>query len=549
MALTITQEGYGILANCDGLTDSAGGTWTATGVNTISNTVDTYLYGTSSIACALSNKSAYILIDKGAGNELDFGVAGTEEGQHIYFWIQCPTIGLLETVANKGLTIRIGTTTGDYREWLIAGSDDANGWNGAWKCFVLDPTKTGSVTDTGTYDITSLRHFGVWMDTAATAKGDNIFIDQISVAHGLRVIGTSTTGWLDIVNYCTDYPNRAWGMFQEREGIYYSYGKTWIGDSTQTAAVSFVDSGRVIQYGESEYWDGTSLWVTSADIDYSGIIIEDASTFSTTFTDGVLVGTDNGRSGSTIIGHPNHNVSLDLYAGNEATSVTTLYGTTFSDITGTINFGNDIDHKIYGVSFNGCAQVDPVGAPVIRNCTFAETVATDASLLWNDNIDIVDCNFIANTTGAAIEHPASTGTPYSYDALSFDGNTNDVNNTSGASIVVQNTNGSDASTYTGTLVTFESPVTITFTGIPTGTNARLYLGTANNSTASTLEAREDNILDGDFVVNTNSGGSNAYAVFIPPAGGEAYKLLEFTPLPSVNSTIPVSFAPDRVYST
>jgi len=467
MALTIAIEGKGVIANADALTDDTGGTgtgdWGEDGLGSISLTTDTFLFGSSCVAGAYSNKSGYQYFDIGSGNELDFDTAGNEEGQHIYFWIHCPTLGLIDTKANKGLAIRLGTSLSAYREYIIAGSDDANGWNGQWKCFVVDPTKPGSVSDTGSFDVGSIRYFGVWMDTTATAKGDNIFMDQIAVGFGLRITGTSTTGWKDIVDYCTAYASRAWGMMQEREGIYYAYGKFWIGDAaSQTAAVSFSDSGRIIQFGTSEYWY-SSAWVTLANIDYSGIVIEDHSSYTTTFSDGVVVGSDKGRSGSVIIGNGNHKVSMDMYGGNNAGSVTALYGTTLKDLTGAINSGNDSDHKFYGVSFLGCAQFDPVGAPVIRNCIFAETADADAALLWNENIDIEDCSFIANTVGAAVEHPSAAGTPYTHTNLVYSGNNYDVLNSSGSAITITKAGTSNPNSYEGSSVTFQASVIITIT--------------------------------------------------------------------------------------
>jgi len=496
MALTIEIDGKGVIANADAATNDTGGTgtgdWGFTGSGGVSNglTTDTFLYGVSSISMALSGagKNGWLYFDIGAGNELDFGTGGTEEGQHIYFWVHCPTLGLSESLANVGLGIRIGTDTSNHRTFTIGGNDDSNGWNGGWKCFVIDPTKAGSITDTGTYNTSSLRYFGIKGETTGTAKGDNFFIDQIAVGKGLRITGTSTTGWAEAVTYCTAYASRAWGMLQEREGIYYAYGKINIGEtgevgthtggtsstvmtdsaavfggvdslvgktiynitdvssgvvtantkttvtvasltggtlndwrvndayevSSQTADASFTDSGRIIQFGESEYYNISSAWVTSADIDYSGINIEDrtadwSTQYKTTFSDGVVVGSDKGRSGSVFIGTANHDVTADLYGGNATTSVTTLYGTTIKDFTGLINFGNDTDHKYYGCSFIGCNQVDPVGAPVLRNCIFAETTSTDGSLLWNANIDVQDSAFIANTLGEAIEHDTWNG--------------------------------------------------------------------------------------------------------------------------------------------
>jgi hypothetical protein len=493
MALTIEIDGKGVIANADVFTNDTGGDgtgdwdWVGSGGVAHGLTTDTFYNGSASASAALSGaKSGWLYFNMGATTAMDFTGGGTEEGQHIYIWVHCPTIGLSATVASPGVAIQVGSSTTAYRTFTVAGTDDSNGWDGAWKCFVVDPTKTGSVTDTGTPDLSAIQYIGAYMETTATAKGDNLFIGQIAIGRGLTITGTSTTGWQEVIDYTTDRPNRAWGMLQEREGIFYAYGTIKIGEtgrtgthtagtsttvmtdsaanfsidelvgktiynitdvssgvvtantattvtvssltggtdndwdtsdayeiSSQTVDVDFSDSGRIIQFGVSEYYI-SSAWSTSADIGYSGIVIEDrtadwSTQYKTTFTDGVVVGTDKGRSGSTIIGTANHDVALDLYGGNATASLTELYGTTLKDITGAINSGNDADHKFYSVAFIGCEQFDPVGAPVIRNCTFAETVSTTGALLWNSNIDIQTCAFIANTIGEGIEHDTIIG--------------------------------------------------------------------------------------------------------------------------------------------
>jgi len=507
MALTITIEGKGVIANADAETNDTGGTgtgdWGFTGSGGVAwgLTTDTYLFGSSSMSMALSGaKNGWMHFDRGAGNELNFGTSGAEEGQHIYIWYHCPTIGLSDTRANAGVSIRIGTSTTAFRTFVVAGSDGANGWDGGWRCFVVDPTKTGSISDTGTYDTSSIRYIGIRGATTAIAKGDNFFVDQIAVGFGLRISGTSTTAWKEAVDYCTDYANRAWGMLQQREGIYYAYGKIWIGNSTQTAAVSFTDTGRTIQFGVSEYWSG-SAWVPFSKTDYQGIIIEDASTYPTTFQDGVLVGSDAGRSGSSIIGNANHDVSLDMYGGNEATSLTKLYGTSFRNIKGAINFGNDPDHHMYSVAWENCSQVDPVGAIKIRNCFFiGYTPNTNGALLWNANMDIQDCRFIANTDPTndphGIEHP--TAGTFAYTGMFFSGNDYDINNTSLATLMdsYQPTEDGDVDVYSGSIIRVAQQFTAsagiltraTFSlrkqGTPSGVNvfARLY---ANSGAAPT----------------------------------------------------------------
>ena len=480
MALSITIEGKGVIANCDALSDSAGGTWSEQGGGTMAVSTDVFLIGSACISGKYAGKSGLQQYDLGAGNELDFTAGtGTEADQLLYIWISNSALGTLDTLSTFPLTIRFSSDspgTSNYIDYLIAGSDDKNGWDGGFKCFIIDPTKTPSrISGTQSSIIASVRTVSVWIDCSGSARADSLFIDQLSVGSGLRITGASTTAWKEVVDYCTDYTNRGWGMFQEREGIYFGYGQMNIGDAAnQSAAVSFADTGRVIQFGISEYYQG-SAWVSSLPAFFSGINIEDHTSYATTFTDGVLVGSDNGRSGSNIIGNSAIDVFADLFGGNHAASITTLYGTTLNALTGPLNSGNDSDHKFFGVSILKCAQFDPVGAPAMRNLAFAETVDTDGALFWNENINIQDSAFIANSLGAAIEMPSATGTPYSFTSLSFSGNTYDVLNSSGSAITI-NLSDSNAAESEGAAVTFANTVALTITAAASlvGAEVRIY---------------------------------------------------------------------------
>jgi len=481
MALTIAIEGKGVIANADSTTtDTAGGSWGVSGSGGISAgvTTDTYYYGSASISVAVSGngKNIWLYHDIGSGNELDFGASGTEEDQFIYIWMHCPTIGLSDTLANEGVAIRVGSGTSDYRTFIVAGSNANNGWDGAWKCFVIDPTQTGSISDTGTPNLSSIRYIGGRLITTSTAKGDNLFISQIAVGSGLRITGTSTTAWKETVDYCTDLTNRAWGMMQQREGIYYAYGNMIIGDTAMTANCSFDDEARVVQFGLSEYWSGTgTTYQSSLPNTASGITVEDDNTptsYTTTFTDGVIVGTDNGRSGSTIIGNTNENVFLNFGGLTNTGSDVNLYGTTFKSLAGAITLEADTDHAYLGCNFIDCSKVDPVGGAVIRNCTFAETQSTVAALKWNDNIDIQKSNFIANTTGAGIEHNdwngSESGTVTTADATGVtlhDSAGTFSGNVAIDDIVYNETDGSFA-----TVVTVDSNIQITTSGLSGGTD-------------------------------------------------------------------------------
>lgn len=492
MALTITIEGKGVIANCDSLTNDTGGSgtddWLELGGGAISDEADAFLYGTTAIGNKYASKSGwtYYLLN----TPLDFDTGGAEEGQFIYIWLNIAAPSAFDTLANEGFAIRIGNSTTVYDNFVIAGEDDANGWSGGWKLFVLDPTLTPTSSN-GTVDVGAIDYIGIWIDTNSSVRADSIFIDQIAVGEGLRITGTWDSGtyggaWEETVAYCNDYANRAWGMLQERDGIYYVFGKIYIGDSTQSANTLFEDSNKILQFGTTQYYNVSSTWVSTMPVTAAGIVIEDHASYTTTFKDGIIVGTTQGRSGSTIIGNADQEVSLDLYGGNNAASVTALYGTVLQGISGVINSGNDVDHKFLGTSFNQCAQFNPVGGCIIRNCIFAETKDTDSALLWNENIDIQESVFIANTTGAAIEHGSSTGSPYDYYDLSFSNNTYDGLNSSGTDITVNNNGTSDASLDEGAnTITYLSSATLTITvkdedGDPIET-AYAYIDDNNNT--------------------------------------------------------------------
>ncbi len=292
-------------------------------------------------------------------------------------------------------------------------------------------------------------------------------------------------------------------MMQERDGIYYAFGKMYIGDSAQTSNTSFSDSGRVIQYGTSQYYNSSNMWSTSFDTNGSGLVVEDGESYSTTFSDGVIVGTENGRSGSTFIGNSDQNISMDFYGGNNSSSITTLYGTTLKNIKGTINSGNNTSHKFLGCSFIECSQFDPVGAPLIRNCTFAETVDTDAALLWNSGINIEDTSFIANTLGAAYEYPTQ-GT-YGQTDLTYSGNTYDILYSDAASSGVLTINATDSNlsisemtNSTGNSVSIVNSVNLEVNGVKTGNEPTNYVRCRieKASDGTTIMNKEANTADG-----------------------------------------------------
>ena len=156
------------------------------------------------------------------------------------------------------------------------------------------------------------------------------------------------------------------------------------------------------------------------------------------------------------------------------------------------------------------------------------------SLAPTHSINIKQCNFIANTTGAGVEHPSATGSPYTYTDLVFSGNTYDVNNTSGSAIEISKTGTSDPTNYTGSTVTFlGASVTIKATAINTsGTrieNALVLLRAASSSptgpfpvSESVTIARTGSPENLAIVSHTGHGMQSNDKVQIVGASQEAY---------------------------
>lgn len=435
MALTIAIEGKGVITDAESTTD-----WGVVGSGGISPVLETdlVLQGTYAVSCKVSGaKDAWLYYDIGATNELDFSGSGTEEDQLIYLWVNLTTIGIIDTLANNGFRIQIGSSTSNFSYWTIGGLGVlGNDYTGGWMCVVIDPTLTATGVGGTGLDTASARYFGMYIGTTAAAKGENLIIDTIAVGSGLRITGTDVTGWQEVSDYCNDYTNRAWGMLQEKLGIYFAYGTLFVGDSTQTAVTSMTDGSRVFRFGDFEYYTG-SVWASAIPNGFNGLTVEDAASYTTTFQDGVLVGSDAGRSGSLFIGSSDCDTTFDLYGGSAADSLTLVYGTTFQGIDGGVTFGTDSDHKCFSAAFTECGQID-TGSVEVRNCQFSGyTLDADGALLWGASTDVERSAFIGNTDVTndphAVDHP--TAGSYDYTDLTFSGNDYDINNGSSATEV------------------------------------------------------------------------------------------------------------------
>lgn len=416
MALTIAIEGTGVLSNAESITN-----WGVAGAGgvSISLNTETFIQGSNSVASKIaSGKYGWIYYDYGtAVGTLDFN-GGNADGEYVYIWFNTTTVGFIGSFTQGGLSVRLGTDSSNYRSWIITSSDlVGNSYKGGWACAVINPTTSGSA-DNGTYSADTVNYLGIYYWGIGNSVAQNVFVDAIAVGKGLRITGTDATGWQEVSDYCNASPStRVWGMMQEKLGVYFVYGKMFLGNSTQTADTSMTDEGRIFRFGDWEYATASTTYVSALSSGFNGLTVEDAASYKTTYVE----------TGSFIQGSADADTSFDFYGSNNATSVSTMNGVTWQKINGTFTWGNDSDHSATNCVWSDCAEIDFVGAVVVRGCTFKNYSGEFAAVLYNTSWDVRESQFIDNdggTNSAGVRHINGTAATY-YD-LTFSGNDWDV---------------------------------------------------------------------------------------------------------------------------
>jgi hypothetical protein len=175
------------------------------------------------------------------GSGIDF-TSGTFIDNLFFIWLECSTPGLTAARSSGGIEIRLGTDTSNYRRWYIGGNDHFLATE-QFICYVIDPQSAGSA-DVGTYNAASVQYFGGVITTTATAKGQNLGIDQIAVGRGEIVVsGTVATageGFKEIAATVFDSARtNRWGVVTTKSGTLFVKGKLIIGHQLVNASAAW----------------------------------------------------------------------------------------------------------------------------------------------------------------------------------------------------------------------------------------------------------------------------------------------------------------------
>lgn len=427
MAVTVAGKNYTQISGCESISD--GGAWA--GVDTQDGT--NYKEGSYSLCGTLK---------AGGNNDATFtptaavDMSGTK---HLRVWYLNTSGGLIDTFANGGIQIGIsdGVNTG---YWKLAGRDTyAGGWLNL--CVDVSSAVDLGIKPTGMSAITSIivRHV-----QTIGKNVDNVWVDNLCLCDGLIAYGDDTGGYFDFEDiFSADDSTLGIGIIRKISGQYFSTGSFEIGDSAGVNGCKFQSKSQVLVFEDRK-----------VNADLYAFDIVDNGTGTTEFILGDKSGTA-GIQGCVIrVESTSQTAKFDIDGSTDVdVDNFKLYATSFYGADAITFPGAATNVEILGCSFEACAQVDPDNANV-SGCFFINTSDVDAALLWNESIDIDNCSFIANTTGAGIEMPSAVGTPYAYDALLFSGNTHDVLNSSGSAISINKNNGANPTTSEGSAVTF-----------------------------------------------------------------------------------------------
>ncbi len=358
--------------------------WTALGGGAsglVAPETDFFIQGSNCIS-----KAGWGTATKGMIYNTGAGVT-VASGKAVYMWQYFWAPNSLDTEANGGLQLLIGSSAAAFKQWYIRGSNTLV--YGGWVCAVVDPTVTANTT-TGSPTAT-LQYFGCQAAVPAggPSKGQPLGIDAFRHGRDYTVTlgdGTAYGTFAGAATYNDDI-SRRYGQFQAIDGGYLMQCRFLFGSSG--TAVDFRDSNRVILIARTTQvtssFNRFEVVNASSNVALTNISISALGTVSR----GDWVTTD-----------------------NATVALTTCV---FSDM-GTFGFASNT--TAITSTFRRCNLITQNSA-TLTGCTFDSTNDATKALLSNNLALISSCKFVSSGTKYAIE--TSVRGTYNFSANTFTG--------------------------------------------------------------------------------------------------------------------------------
>jgi len=369
-------------------------TWEASGGGgSVIEDVDIYIEGTTSVAEQISSSRRVMLFDNGSTQDLSNG--------HVYIWVNCGIVGILDTKAAGGMTVRLtGPTSTNFVEWYVGGSDS---WppsiQGGWAMFVVDTASATSNTGGTPPALTAIQKIGISAITngTMTKSSDNTWVDAgwflADGTPGIIVEGQNggATDW-DFADINTQVGTSA-GTFVPGDG------GSWVCNTpiqfgiNDTSTHGFTDTNQTILWSDQEF-AAADLYALTALGNSGG---------TTNVTMGIKSGTGDaatGAQGCTFLAAAT-GVRWSMDFTDADLDAIGLYGCSFAH-------GSDFALNLGAVEVTSSQYLDCTSALVsnslqLRNLIVNANTLDDVAFMTTDDIgDIKYCTF-EFSDGHAIE--------------------------------------------------------------------------------------------------------------------------------------------------
>lgn len=441
--------------------------WTNIGTGAVSLETDYFIQGAGCISkVAWSSALRGIIYNNAAG------ITVPTDGA-VMTWIYYSCANSLDTQANGGIRVIVGSSTTAYKHWYVSGKDLLT--VDVWRPYPVDTSLTADAT-TGAPTAT-LQYFGSLANIPSTgpSKGNPLGVDVIRYGRcTLQITNGDLANGYGTFSGAEAFGNdvsRRWGLLEYINGSYFMQGFLSLGLSG--TSVDFRDSNKVLFIRDtkkvSTNFNRIEVLNASSNVEWTNISIYSLGTTSKgTFI--VTAGT----------------VTLD---GCQFTDMNTFAFLSSSVVTDT--------------TFRRCGQITAPGTNMARSIVDSSTVAADTSaVVWNVATDpdgyLDDMEFVKGTNAHhAIELGTSSPTTVTLRGLSFTG-FNAANGQNDSVIHVKRTTGTVTINAVGTTgtVSYKSdgatvtvvidPVTTSITVLDITNNAAVQsarvLVTASNGT-------------------------------------------------------------------
>lgn len=458
--------------------------------------VDFAVQGTNSVAKTVTG----VGVTKGI---LGDNTAGITMGasDHVFVWVYSTTQGVLETLANGGMRVTVGTSTANYNDYYVAGSDTYK--KGGHICWAVRySTSTPSPgSQTGTPGAAP-QHFGGQLTTTGTLRADDLAVDVSRYGTGAYITAGEVANPATFAGFATqnDAVANQWGILTEIPGGYGLQGRFVVGQNnagTATAAYFDDSTGATV-----------TLWDTPhSQTDFTQIIIDHAST---TFN----------LAGATIKALGANNPGKVVF--NNASTVSALNNNTFDSVgittlqAGVTAIGNQWK-KSGQITQNGATITD--GTIRESSAGSALLVDTNTEMATITGVSFVDNNSGNNTVTETYYFDESDATAtdpnavWTNDSNAFDGST--------ATLASTTTSGSVSSDYLkaeGTTAISAGDKKIT------QVRARLYANSGGVGNSEDVRIYTNNEVEtlGDVTNTLTSAGWGDYTILTAPSSGWTY---------------------------